>query len=147
MIAVKDTKSISFFKLEPYFIPTGSTNDFIWSLHTCSLSSMCRQKWGLLIFSLHCYVHPPDLPLIHFAPPPRLLVDFKNSKWLTLRTVLAVHQPFYISISISTLPTQHTIFIIIYTVYIHIYICWDCTHVTMNYSSTDCNLHPSSESM
>ena len=23
------------------------------------------------------------LPLIHFAPPPHLLIDFKNSKWLT----------------------------------------------------------------
>ena len=28
MIAVKDTKSVSFLKLEP-FIPTGSTNDFL----------------------------------------------------------------------------------------------------------------------
>ena len=28
MTAVKDTKSVSFLKLEP-FIPTGSTNDFL----------------------------------------------------------------------------------------------------------------------
>ena len=27
------------------------------------------------------YDHPP--PMSHFAPPPRLLIDFKNSKWLT----------------------------------------------------------------
>ena len=29
---------------------------------------------------LFMFVH---LPLIHFAPLPRLLIDFKNSKWLT----------------------------------------------------------------
>ena len=33
-----------------------------------------------LFTSLFMFIH---LPLIHFAPPPRLLIDFKNSKWLT----------------------------------------------------------------
>ena len=28
------------------------------------------------------------LPLIHFAPPPRLLIDFKNGKWLTYFCIL-----------------------------------------------------------
>ena len=28
------------------------------------------------------------LPLIHFAPPPRLLIDIKNSKWLTYSCIL-----------------------------------------------------------
>ena len=28
------------------------------------------------------------LPLIHFAPLPRLLIDFKNSKWLTYFCIL-----------------------------------------------------------
>ena len=28
------------------------------------------------------------LPLIYFAPPPRLLIDFKNSKWLTYFCIL-----------------------------------------------------------
>ena len=35
----------------------------------------------------------------------------------TLDYVLAVHRPFYISIFISTLPTQHTTFIC--TIYVH----------------------------
>ena len=30
--------------------------------------------------------------------------------------ILAVHKPFYISISISTLPTQHTMFIMLYNI-------------------------------
>ena len=34
---------------------------------------------------LFMFIH---LPLIHFAPPPRLLVDFKNSKWLTYFCIL-----------------------------------------------------------
>ena len=102
-------------------------------------------------------------PLILSAPPPRLLIDFKNRKRLTyfcillcicycfshligifsvtwlsplykftrffiyflflsdegpmletldyILSVLAVHRPLYISISISTLPTQQTAFI------------------------------------
>ena len=29
---------------------------------------------------LFMFIH---LPLIHFGPPPRFLIDFKNSKWLT----------------------------------------------------------------
>ena len=39
------------------------------------------------------------------------------SKRWTILSVLAVHRPFYISICISTLPTQHTTFMYIYIQY------------------------------
>ena len=133
---------------------------FIWS-HLFIVSVFVQQGWTKALTShlftpLFMFIH---LPLIYFAPPPRLLIDFKNSKWLTyfciwlcicycfshligLRSVtwlsllykftrfsiyflflsdegpmleswtilfiLAVHRPFYISICISTLPTQDT---------------------------------------
>ena len=32
--------------------------------------------------------HDWGLPRIHFEPPPRLLIDFKNSKWLTYFCIL-----------------------------------------------------------
>ena len=38
-----------------------------------------------LFTPLFMFIH---LPLIYFAPPPRLLVDFKNSKWLTYFCIL-----------------------------------------------------------
>ena len=79
MIAVKDTKSVSFFKLEP-FIPTGSTNDFL--LFDPFIVSVFVQHvrtkavTSHLFTPLFMFIH---LPLIHFEPPPRLL----KSKWLT----------------------------------------------------------------
>ena len=62
-------------------IPTGSTNDFllfdpfivsvfVWQGRTKAATS---HLFTQLFMSIH-------LPLIHFAPPPRLLIDFKNSK-------------------------------------------------------------------
>ena len=36
-------------------------------------------------FTRDGFIH---LPLIHFASPPRLLIDFKNSKWLTYFGIL-----------------------------------------------------------
>ena len=83
MIAVKDTRSVSFFKLEP-FIPTDSTNDFllfdpfvvsVFVQHVRTKAATSHLFTPLLMF-----IH---LPLIHYAPPPRLLIDFENSKWLT----------------------------------------------------------------
>ena len=81
MIAVKDRKSVSFFKLVT-FIPMDSTNDsllfdpFIVSVF---VEHFCGQKQWLLTFSLHClysmFIH---LPLIRFAPPLRLLIDLAN---------------------------------------------------------------------
>ena len=42
-------------------------------------------KTSYLFTPLFMFIH---LPLIHFAPPPRLLIDFKNSKWLTFFCIL-----------------------------------------------------------
>ena len=57
MIAVKDTKSVSFLKLE-LFMPTGLTNDFLLFDHIPSqflfLFSKGGQKRRLLTFSLDC---------------------------------------------------------------------------------------------
>ena len=83
MIAVKHRKSVSFLKLEP-FIPTDSTNDFL--LFDPFIVSIFVQHvrtkavTSNLFTPLFMFIH---LPLIHFALPSRLLVDFKNSKWLT----------------------------------------------------------------
>ena len=41
-----------------------------------------------LFTPLFMFIH---LPLIYFAPPPRLLIDFKNSKWLDLFLHLIMH--------------------------------------------------------
>ena len=80
-IAVKDTKSVSFLKLEP-FNPTGSTNYFLLSdpfivsifLQHVRTKVVTSHLFTLVLFM---FIH---LPLIHFAPPPRLLIDLKNSK-------------------------------------------------------------------
>ena len=76
MIAVKDRKSVSFLKLEP-FIPTGSTNDFL--LFDLFIVSVFVQhvRTSHVFTPLFMFIH---LPLIHFTPPPRFLIDFKNSK-------------------------------------------------------------------
>ena len=44
-------------------------------------TDFCWRWWRLTTMFIH-------LPLIHFAPPPRLLIDFKNSKWLTYFCIL-----------------------------------------------------------
>ena len=82
MIAVKDTKTVSFFKLEP-FIPTDSTNDFL--LFDPFIASVFVQHVRTKAVTSHLFT--PlfmfiPLPLSHYAPPPRLLIDFENSKWL-----------------------------------------------------------------
>ena len=51
---------------------------FIWSLDSYCF---CPQNWWLLTISFHCLYSSTSL--IHFAPPPRLLIDFKSSKWPT----------------------------------------------------------------
>ena len=80
LIAVKDTKSVSFLKLE-LFSPMGSTNDFplfdpfivtVFVQHVRTKAVTSHLFTPLFMFIL--------FPLIHFAPPPRLLFDFKNSK-------------------------------------------------------------------
>ena len=86
MIAVKDTKSVSFLKLEP-FIPTNSTNDFIlFDPFIVSVLVSCKdgQKQWLLTFSLHCLCSSTSHLFTSIEPPARLLIDFKNSKWLTV---------------------------------------------------------------
>ena len=83
MIAIKDTKSVSFLKVEP-FIPTGSANDpFIVSVFV--QHGRTKAVTSHLFTPLFMFIH---LPLIHFAPPPRSLIDFKNSKWLTYFCIL-----------------------------------------------------------
>ena len=72
MIAVKDTKSVSFLKLEPF--------SFCFCLARADKSVDFSPFTPLFMF-----IH---LTLIHFAPPPRLLIDLKNSKWLTYFCIL-----------------------------------------------------------
>ena len=80
MIAVKDRKSDSFIKLEA-FIPTGSMNDFL--LFDPFIVSVFVQHVRTTAVTSHLFtvlfmfIH---LPLIYFAPPPRLPIDFKNIK-------------------------------------------------------------------
>ena len=50
------------------------------------LSSKGGQKRWLLTFSLHCSCSFTSH--YSFPPPPRLLIDFKNSKWLTYFCIL-----------------------------------------------------------
>ena len=62
---------------------------FIWS-HLFIVSVFVQQAWTKALKShlftpLFMFIH---LPLIYFAPPPRLLIDFKNSKWLTYFCIL-----------------------------------------------------------
>ena len=60
MIAVEDTKSVSFLKLEPFIVSV-----FVWQGRTKAVTSH-------LFTPLFMFIH---LPLIHFAAPPRLLHD------------------------------------------------------------------------
>ena len=45
-------------------------------------TDFCWRWWRLTTMFIH-------LPLIHFAPLPRLLIDFKNSKWLIFASYYA----------------------------------------------------------
>ena len=89
MIAVKDRKIVSFLKLEPFMIPTGSTNDFLLSdpfiVSVFVQHVRTKAVTSHLFTPLLTFIH---LPLIHFALPPRLLIDFKNSKWVTYFGIL-----------------------------------------------------------
>ena len=55
-----------------------------WKGETSTLLSTKALK-SHLFTPLFMFIH---LPLIYFAPPPRLLIDFKNSKWLTYFCIL-----------------------------------------------------------
>ena len=62
---------------------------FIWS-HLFIVSDFVQQGWTKALTShlftpLFMFIR---LPLIYFAPPLRLLIDFKNSKWLTYFCIL-----------------------------------------------------------
>ena len=62
---------------------------FIWS-HLFIVFIFVQQGWTKALTShlftpLFMFIH---LPLIYFVPLPRLLIDFKNSKWLTYFCIL-----------------------------------------------------------
>ena len=62
---------------------------FISSLHSfCSCPAWADKSGDFSPFHsmVYVYVHLP--PLIHLAPPPCLLIGFKNSKWLTYFCIL-----------------------------------------------------------
>ena len=78
----------SFFRCFFFFF-SSSTNDFI-LFHPYTFSVFVQHVRTEAVTShlftpLFMFIH---LPLIHFAPPPRLLIDFKNSKWLTYFCIL-----------------------------------------------------------
>ena len=71
---------------------------FIWS-HLFLVSVFVQQGWTKALTShlftpLFMFIH---LPLIYFAPPPRLLIDFKNSKG----TYLFLHLIMYLLLFFS----------------------------------------------
>ena len=66
-----------------------------------------RQMFQLVMFPWKRHL-PVVLMVIHQSPKVR------EMKCITILSVSAVHRPFYISICISTLPTQHTTFISIF---------------------------------
>ena len=72
--------------MEP-FIPMSSTNNFLlFDPFIVSVQHVQTKVVTSHLFTpLFMFIH---LPLIHFAPPPRLLIDFKNSKWLTYFCIL-----------------------------------------------------------
>ena len=52
-----------------------------WSFNRWDSQSIWTKALTSHLFTpLFMFIH---LPLIYFPPPPRLLIDFKNSKWLT----------------------------------------------------------------
>ena len=74
-----------------YTIRIGSIPTFLYfDLYLFIVSVFVQQGWtkelkSHLFTPLFMFIH---LPLIYFAPPPRLLIDFKNSKWLTYFCIL-----------------------------------------------------------
>ena len=66
-----------------YTIRIGSIPTFLYfDLYLFIVSVFVQQGWTKALKShlftpLFMFIH---LPLIYFAPPPRLLIDFKNSK-------------------------------------------------------------------
>ena len=98
-IAVKDRKSDSFLKLEP-FVPTGSTNDFL--LFDPFIVSVFVQHvrtkavTSHLLTPLFTFIHLP-LCSSTSAPPPRLLIDFKNSKITYMQKHIIMHLLLFLS--------------------------------------------------
>ena len=45
-------------------------------------------KYITIVHCEDCLVKTANLPLIHFAPPPHLLIDLTNSKWLSYFCIL-----------------------------------------------------------
>ena len=77
------------FKIGTIHLHAGSTNDFL-LFDPFIVSIFVPHVWIKAVTShlftpLFMFIH---LPLIHFSPPPRLLIDFKNSKWLTYFCIL-----------------------------------------------------------
>ena len=61
---------------------------FTWSLHSfCFCLARADKSVDFSPFHsiLFMFIH---LPLLHSAPPPCLMIDFKNSKWLTYFCIL-----------------------------------------------------------
>ena len=67
----------------------GSTNDFLlfdpFIVFVFVQHGRTKSVTSHRFTPLFMFIH---LPLIHFAPPPRLLIDFKNGKWLTYFCIL-----------------------------------------------------------
>ena len=72
----------SFFRCFFFFF-SSSTNDFLlfdpFTVSVFVQHVRTKAVTSHLFTPLFMFIH---LPLIHFAPPPRLLIDFKNSTWL-----------------------------------------------------------------
>ena len=85
----------SFLKLEP-FIPMGSKIDSLlfdpFIVSRFFQHGQTKAVTSHLFTSLFMFIH---LPLIHFTPPPRLLIDFQNSKWLTYFCILYIIMHLY----------------------------------------------------
>ena len=89
MIVRKDAKSVSFFKIG--IIPPHGLNErfsFIWALHSfCFCPSWADKNGDFSQLHSIVYVHPPSSHLLR--TPPRLLIDFKNSRWLAWVCILS----------------------------------------------------------
>ena len=63
----------------------------IFLIYSFQFNELTRTIFFYLIISLHSFcfcLARADKSVILFAPPPRLLIDFKNSKWLTFFCIL-----------------------------------------------------------
>ena len=77
----------SFHFISFHFVSFRLISSRLVSFHFIFLSSICGQKRLLLTFFTPLFMFI-RLLLIHFAPPPLLLIDSKNSKWLTYFCIL-----------------------------------------------------------